>query len=398
MTVDNTKPTSVFYNSLIADMSNGAKRLGNNPTLIEQVPDALLEDLRVKLENYNPVAMNGRNNRTNALTTVNNRIAQLQTSLNQIENLEASVSQPFEAVVEAEKVIQNTVVLEIHIRQPGFGKYIKSDTFSENIGLEDELPNAIKICANIVDNRHIKPLKSAKINFTSWLKARAMPSNFLANGMFLVPISLIGVIDEQIAKLETELNTLLDEFQANYQDIIEESKQNLGVHFNPANYPAFESIRQYYKVEARYLTLNVPAALERVNKDLFEKEKAKSQQMWADATQDIRDGLRQGFKGLIDHFIDKLGKDEAGKNKVFHGSTVDKLKEFVTTFADRNLTNDVELANLATDAQALLNNVDPKSLRKDETFRLSIEEEFKKIQEVAEKLIVVKTRKLDLED
>ena len=391
----NNKPVSTIFNSLVNDLNAGAKRIANNPILLEQIPDSLLNDLQEKFTKYSPMTDLGKSNKTTALENIQTRLNSLSQVLESINPVEP-INQPFVGIQEAEKVIQNTVVLELHLRNPGFGKSVKTDEFQANYSLE-EIPKSISIFVSTIDRVHIKPLTELKSQFISWLKSRAMPSGFLANGMYLIPLSLIGVIDGKINDYKTQLDILLGEFELKYQDIIEESKVSLGKTFNPAHYPDFSEIRKSFKVEARYLTLNVPAALEKVNKEMFDKEMEKHKAIWADATEDIRDGLRAGFHGLVSNFTSKLGKDEKGKYKTFHGSTVEKLKDFVTTFTDRNLTNDDELAKLATDAKALLSNVDPKTIRKDESFRNTIAEDFKKIQDIADSLVVSRTRKIELD-
>lgn len=388
--------TSVLFNSLVNDLNAGAKRIANNPVLIEQIPDSLMNDLQTKFTNYSPMTDAGKSNKAKALENIQSRLNSFQKIVDEIKPIEPA-NQPFVGIVEAEKVIQNTVVLELHLRNPGFVKSVKTQDFKENYTLDEEIPAALNIFVSAIDRVHLKPLTELKSQFISWLKSRAMPSTFLANGMYLIPLSLIGVIDGRINDYKASLEILLNEFEAKYEDIIAEAKINLGKTFNAGHYPNFSEIRKSYKVDARYLTLNVPAALEKVNKEMFDKEMEKHKAIWADATEDIRDGLRAGFQSLLSNFTGKLGKDENGKYKTFHGSTVEKLKDFVATFADRNLTNDSELANLADQAKQLLSNVDPKNLRKDESVRSSMAEEFKKIQDIADSLIVAKTRRIELD-
>jgi len=390
----NNKSKSVLFVSLTGDLNAGAKRIGNNPELLKQIPDDLIPDLKSKFEKYNPLTEKGIERKGLCMENIN----LYQKSLDEIKSgLVTTPAKVFDAVSEAENVVQNTVVLELHLGRPSFGKVVKNDELEHAYGIGEALPETLRSWAKIIDTKHLKPYDAARSGFIGWLKAKSMPSGFLANGMYLVPLSLISQIDEKIEKFREEQDAFLNEFEAKYEDIKLEAKEKNAKIYRESNYLPFSEIRKFYKIQAKYLTLNVPAALEKVNKDLFEKEKEKSKQMWADAATDIRDGLRAGFKGLIDHFVSKLGKDDKGKKLVFHGSTVDKLKDFVTTFQDRNLTNDSELAELANQAKALIENVDPNSIRKDDTVRTNLEESFKKIQEVSETLIVAKTRKIQMD-
>ncbi len=395
MTTNNI-PVSTIFNSLTSDLNAGVKRIANNPVLLEQIPDSLLNELETKFINYVPKLDAGKENKAKALENISLRLNSLQQVLESTPTVEP-VNQPFVGSTEAEKVIQNTVVLELHLRNPGFVKSVKNDDLTKSYELNEEVTKGLNIFINAVPKVHTAPLSKLKSQFVDWLKSRAMPSGFLANGMYLIPLSLIGTVDGRINDYKAQLEVLLNEFEEKYPNIIEEAKVENGAKFQASHYPDFSQIRKGYKVEARYLTLNVPAALEKVNKEMFDKEMEKHKAIWSDATEEIRDGLRAGFKSLVSNFTSALGKDEKGKNKTFHGSTVERLKDFVTTFTDRNLTNDSELADLADKAKQLLSNVDPKNLRKDETFRDTMATEFQKIQDIADSLIVAKTRKIELD-
>jgi hypothetical protein len=112
-----------------------------------------------------------------------------------------------------------------------------------------------------------------------------------------------------------------------------------------------------------------------------------------------RYSFREQFLGLVEHFADRLGKDEeTGKPKRFHGSGVDHIREFVKSFADMNLTGDTTLQELVHTAEGLLDGVEPAKIRTDLDFRQELKENFDKLKEAADKLVTNKARKIILED
>lgn len=335
-------------------------------------------------------------------------------------------STDFDPIETGKKIAKETVVLELHIRAPGFTRTINSKSFLAHLGtmtaeeiaaLTDQErqiiadyqsrkeqsgktdPSFLHISQDLIDYKEIKSIATHDNKFAEWVVGRSVPSPMLAHGLYLVPLSMAEEIDGAIKNFVQQRRKLVDHFEEKYTALKLDAETKRGPFFNEGDYPPFKTIREKYRVEARYLSFNVPAALEQINRELYEREKQKVSLQWAEAAQDVRDALRVGFQGLVDHFAERLGKDEkTGKPKVFHGTAVTKLQEFLTTFENRDLTNDAELASLVSQAKQLVQGVDPADLRKDDGLRTALETGFNQIAEQADSLITVRERKFSLDD
>lgn len=319
----------------------------------------------------------------------------------------------FDPLQAGENLAKESVVLELHVSTIGWSKSIDPASIMSEKLMGNDAPEVsdaaeeaktinvkrLRAAKDIIDRKEIKNLHKFIGKTVSRIKnQRCLASNLLAPGMYILPLKLVNEIDQTIEELRAGITHHLNELEPRYNEIIERAKVDLGPQFNQADYPTFSEVRAGYSITARYLSFNVPAALASVNKQLFEKALEDSKQERAEMAQVIRDGMRGGFLKIVSHFSEVLGKDaETGKPKVFHASTAAKLLDFCSTFENRDLTGDVDLAILAKKAKELVSGVDPKMIRTDEAFRETLETNFKQIVEKASVMVQTRERKLALD-
>jgi hypothetical protein len=107
-----------------------------------------------------------------------------------------------------------------------------------------------------------------------------------------------------------------------------------------------------------------------------------------DAEQDLRDSLREQYeramndrinvsmntmwgrlKECLEHMVDRLGKDEGGKNKIFRDSMLENAKELVNLLADFNISKDPNMERVRMQLHHLIDNVEPEELREHPAIR-----------------------------
>ena len=82
--------------------------------------------------------------------------------------------------------------------------------------------------------------------------------------------------------------------------------------------------------------------------------------------------MRGMFADLVGHMVERLTPSPDGKKKIFKDSMIGNFKEFIGSFADRNICGDEELAALVQQAQNILAGKPVDALRKDEAVRQSV--------------------------
>lgn len=348
---------------------------------------------------------------------------------------EATIALPtlddFDPVAAGENIAKETIVFECHVRAPGFTKPIRADIFIQNVSkmtdeeqaalppetvaLFNEMqtrrqtlangarrtdPSMLHVSQDIIDRKEIKDIERLDTQFNEWLKSplRSVPCKMLANGMYLIRKDAVASVDQAVVDFVNKRKVLLDVFEEKYTPLREDARNRRGPFFSETDYPEFHIIRAKYRVEGRYLSFNVPQALEKINAEIYQRETEKLRVFFADAAQETRDAARIAFQGLVDHLYGQLGNDESGKPKRFYGTSVTKLREFVEMFlAGGNLTGDQDLTQFVTQARDLLAGVDPEEVRKDKGLRSTLETGINKIKEEASALVTVQQRKFNLD-
>lgn len=336
----------------------------------------------------------------------------------------------FDAFESGKLIAQQTSILEIHIGTPGFKKSINSEHFMKVMGelteeqvaelspsmkkavedfragkfamengeAEDKLDaSMIRVSQDLIDKKFIKAIGKHDKRFTNWIKVHAVPSPIKFQGAYLMKLNEAELIDDTVLEFDKERRELVNAFGERWEAVVADAKTKRGPFFDASDYPSFNSVRSSYAVEARWLSFNVPAALAEINKAIYQRESKKAQLFYADAAQEARDALRISFQSMTDHLLSQLGNDESGKPKRFMGNSVVKLQEFIQMIlGGGDLTNDVELQEIAKKAKDILSGVDAATIRKEEGLRATLETAVAAIKSEAAKMIVVGRRRFAL--
>lgn len=345
-----------------------------------------------------------------------------------LETVQPAIVDQFDAMAVGEKLAKETAVFEFHASRPGFRKPIRSAEFIRKIKAAGEQamtpeqasklaqyqatitttqgPNGevtdttmLHVSQDILSRKEITAIAYHDGRFWNWLKTLSVPSPMLAPGMYQITLPRVEQLEAALGAFAGKRLVLIEAFKNKYLELKEEAKQRRWPFYNEADYPEWADIEAKYTVEARWLTFNVPAALERINSKLYEEQKQKAKIQWADAAQELRDGQRALFQELLDNFVEMLGKDEVtGKRKTFRPTAYKKLIEFCDMAKEFNITGDVGLDDMIEKTKAVASGVDVTSMRKDVSLRDTMLTAATKLKEQAAHLIVVRERKVVFED
>lgn len=245
----------------------------------------------------------------------------------------------------------------------------------------------------ILDAKELKALVSLDNEISHWVRDDiALPSPMFKNGIYLVPMELVGLIEKKLAEYKAKRDLLVRAFVNAYPQMIEDSKKALNGQFNPLDYPPADAIASYFGMTWQYIGYGVPGQLESVNKEIYSREQQKAEARVADATEQIIATLRLSLKGLVDHMVERLSPDADGKPKVFKSSLVGNMTEFLATAKQRNITGDVEFDKLADQAASIMNGVDIKTLKDNKSVRDYVLKGMETIKGQMDLLVTTKTR------
>lgn len=268
----------------------------------------------------------------------------------------------------AERLAAATVVLELKLGTPSFKRPVGT---SEVAGTSPEFDvERVHVRKDILDPAVLADLVGLRGRLYRYLRAKSVPCKMLHAGMWLIPLALIEEVSGRIDALLDERAGLVAALADNFEQHKANARTSLGSLFRETDYPTTAELRSAFQSSRRYLTMNVPAALEQVNKELYARELARVEAEVAEASADIRAALRESFAGMIVQLGDKLkAKEDGVKRATLRDAALNPLQEFLATFAARNLTGDRDLAALAEKARLVLRGVDPDTLRDDASAR-----------------------------
>jgi hypothetical protein len=285
-----------------------------------------------------------------------------------------------------------TVVLMLELGHLGTRAKVSTDDVEV-----DTDKDMLHVSKDILTSAELKAISRHGNAIRSYVKARCLPS-YLKGGFYLVPVTSLERIDAQLEAFQGERDALVEAFVTAYPARVAEARERLGVLYKDSDYPAVSRVREAFTWRARYLTFSTPSQLKGISRALFEREAAKAQTEMRAAMDDIKTLLRAELKGLVDHMVERLTPGPDGKVKVFRGSLVGNVKEFLELFDGRNVVQDGDLAKLAEQARNILDGVDAEALRGNEGLKNAVATGFTQLKAALDPLVAAKPRRMiDLE-
>lgn len=372
------------------DMNHAVKRVMRQPGILDSLGQAQFNQFYALLKRYNPKKSDAQDAKYEVMQLcqgVEERLEKAKSEVRGGISLETG-----------KRIAENSCVLELHVRQPGFTRKIDSDTFLDKSGNKGKVDaDILHVHQDLIDKKFVKELMDQRAVLLEFVRAWAVPGGMLTlgGGQFLVPLKAIEQITERIHQFGAEREALLDKFGQQWDDIVTDAKVKRGVFFNPNDYPAFKDVRAKFTHDYKFISNTVPEELEKISHDLFVAEHERRMLECAGTARDIQTALRTSMYELSARFADRLGVDEeTGKPKRFNKQRLDDINEFLDTFSTKNLTGDAGLEKIVNDARALLADTDVDKIRSDKEFRGSLKKAFEAIAEATDRMVETSGRRV----
>lgn len=228
-----------------------------------------------------------------------------------------------------------------------------------------------------------------------WVKLRTVPSYF-ADGIYLVNVKAYEDITNKIKSAEAEYKALVEKFVAVYPDKVKAAREALKDQFQSNDYPDPAELRDEFYIECYWVSFSTP---ENLPTEFRKAEAAKLEQKMTDAADCITQALRAGFCKLVSQAAETMVPTPGEKPKKFYDSSIEKIVEFIDTFKQRNLTDDLELEKLIIQAKEIVGDPTIKDVRKSMDVRAEIGKKFQALAgSMAGMVEIKKSRRINLED
>lgn len=244
------------------------------------------------------------------------------------------------------------------------------------------------VAAELLESRELEAVFSFDGATRRYLMSRALPVALLAPGVYVLPLVMVEELDAYLsARCEARI-PLVDAFCEVYDVRAAEGRAALGRLGDVSAYPPVDVVRATFRMGYAWFSMGAPGGLAAIRADLYARESAKLEASFADALAEAREALRTMAAGLVDHLIDRLSPDPAGKRKRFEASTVEKLVEWCGTFDARNLANDGALAEEVDKIRRALSGVSVDELRSSGLARSGVVGRLSEVKGVLDRLLV----------
>jgi hypothetical protein len=289
---------------------------------------------------------------------------------------------------DVKQVIDNVIVLDVVFHRAGIRR--KADISKIDAKVTDEELATDKamlgLTKSIVDSKEYTAAVKVTSDARAWLDRRSLPSP-LKRGTYLVPLSMVDDVNVYLDEVDKQYRAKVEEFLLVYPQQVENAKVRLANQFDQRNYPTIECLRASFWIERRMLDFGVPSPA-KIGQELWQKEKARAEQSWSTAVDEIQIALREAFRTLVAHLAERLEPNPDGTKKIFKDTAIEKLVEFIDIFKNRNLTGDAELEGLVSQARNVLSGKRPESLRKNSSARGEVAGEMARVTVALDKLLV----------
>jgi len=223
-----------------------------------------------------------------------------------------------------------------------------------------------------------------------WVRLRTMPSYF-ADGVYLVKVDAYQEISEKMRAARAEYMELVEKFVAVYPTKVNEARETLKDQFRADDYPDASELRAEFSIEDFWVSFaapdNLPSEFKKAEADKLERR-------MADAADCITQALREGFLKLVTKASETMVPVPGEKPKKFFDSAVGNIVQFIDTFQQRNLTNDLELEKLIVQAKQIIDAPEMKDVRKDMNVRASIGTKFQELANAMDGMVEVKKKRM----
>lgn len=293
-----------------------------------------------------------------------------------------------------QRIQNNSVMLYLSMGRLRTRRKINSNAVTSDIDL-----NLLHVSKDIMDSPELKAIGEHDTEIKTWVRSRCLPSPFKKKGILILPVELIQGVAERVEQARLDRLPLIEQFLAMYMVRKGEAKPKLGSGFNEKDYPAIEKVREAFTFEFQMWELSAPGQLAAVNRDLYQRELVKMQNMWSEASHQVSAVLLQEFRKLTAHMADKLTPTEDGKAKIFRDTTVTNLTAWLDLFQARNLGDDAALVSAVDKARQAIRGIKPDAIRDSDTLREQLAADFAAITEQVDAALVDRPmRAIDLEE
>lgn len=236
--------------------------------------------------------------------------------------------------------------------------------------------NAAKRAAQVHKNLLADDVRLTNIHkyaceIRNWVNYVTVPWN--DTGTRLVATKQFVDFKKELDARKSMFDALVSDFVQAYPTLISAQAFKLGKMFDRDEYPSPNEVATRFGLY--YSFSPVPEVGDfRVDiaEDIREALESEYANEYAKRVEAVNKEHWTRLRDMLDRMSRQLGKDENGKNRIFHKSMVDNALELCDMLRDLNVTNDAKLESARKELEQALLHVTPDELRKNDDIRVDV--------------------------
>ncbi len=263
-------------------------------------------------------------------------------------------------------IAEKAVFLSLHFHR--FGNRRKVASTEIEVDAEKQ---RVKVSKVLLDSNELKAIEHLDAEINDYVISRCLPYD---KSLHVLPLGLVEEIEETLERFVKQRQELIETATERYPELLDAARGPLGALFNRRDYPSQVEFQRRFRVTWNYVSLSTPGKLAEISPRLFSEERRKISERMEESYTEWRDLLRIAMADMVKRLCESLQPDAAGKVRKLTDSSVNRLKEFLSTFSFRNITNDQELEQISDQLKAIVGGITPDKLRESENMKAMIGE------------------------
>lgn len=244
--------------------------------------------------------------------------------------------------------------------------------------------NFLKSTKLLIDPEYLKSINSKKNKARNLIRAISFASPI--EGIYFCSKNMVDRAIKILDEINKEFLDEVEKFCSQFDIFINEAESHLGAHFNILEYP--KNIRKHFDFSYDFITISAPdESLNLFSPEFYKAEKLKFQQAMLEMRIGAMEELRNRFKKLISHVVERLSDNNDGERKKFKEATIDNFKSFCDDFDAMNIFEDAELKKLVETGKQLAGLSNVEVIKQNEEYRAKLCTMFNTMENEVDKMM-----------
>lgn len=242
--------------------------------------------------------------------------------------------------------------------------------------------NAGAFVKNILPDEAIKPIQAAASALRAWVYTQTLPWN--DESFRLLPVAQWDAFTDQLRARIASLNSLVDQFCAQYETHRDKALLQLGALADPKDYPPLSVVRTKFYVNVNYTPLpdSRDFRLDDMPEEAMSELREQADLRVAEAVSEARNDLYRRLSERLEHIVKRMNEVSAKKEgSRIHASLLTNLSELCQLIPALNVTKDQELENLRQRVMREIAPFDIDDIRESEDSRTELKKKASSILE-----------------